>query len=77
MSLSSIDTLIKMINQIALNNRAYDDAEAVERVATHVKRFWAKKMRADLIDYLKNDGSNLNPVAKEATQKIMESQSAA
>ncbi len=77
MSLSSIDTLIKMINQIAVNNGAYDDAEAVERVATHVKRFWAKKMRADLIDYLQNDGSNLNPVAKEAAQKIMESQSAA
>ena len=77
MSLSSIDTLIKMINQIALNNGAYEDGEAIDRVATHIQRFWAKKMRADLIEYLQNDGEKLNPVAKAAAEKVMASQAAA
>ena len=31
MSHSPVETLIKMINQIAANNRAYEDKEAAER----------------------------------------------
>ena len=50
MSHSPVETLIKMINQIAANNRAYEDKEAAERVASHIKRFWARKMKEDLVE---------------------------
>ena len=69
MSHNSTDTLIKMINQIAENNAAYENEEAAERVVTHIKRFWARKMKSELIVYLKTDGGKLNPIARKAAEK--------
>ena len=69
MSHSPVETLIKMINQIATNNRAYEDKEAAERVASHIKRFWARKMKEDLVEYLDAGGAELDPIAKDAAEQ--------
>lgn len=66
MSHNQLDTLIRMINQIAANNGAYPDEEAAERVASHVQRFWARSMKTIIIEYRQSDGEELSPIASEA-----------
>lgn len=57
-------TLFKMVNQIAANFSAYEKDEAAERLANHLKRFWAPAMRKQLMNATDND--ELSPVAKKA-----------
>lgn len=64
--------LIDMANQIATNLRfaAEDDAAAAELVANHIQRFWARSMKAKIIDYLHVDGVELNGVARLAVAAL-------
>ena len=64
----NIDLLIKMANQIT----AFWEGEAGEEVAaketaTHLRRYWEPRMRAQMIQYYEErQGSGLNDVAKKA-----------
>ncbi|MEX0827607.1 MAG: formate dehydrogenase subunit delta [Haliea sp.] len=64
--------LVDMANQIATNLRfaADDDAAAAELVANHIQRFWARSMKAQIVDYVQADGAELNQVAKLAVVSI-------
>lgn len=73
MSRSQLDTLIHMANQIAINNAHYGDA-AAERVHTHLKKFWARRMKRQIVDYLHEDGSQLSPLAREAVALLAQGQ---
>lgn len=76
MSRSQLDTLIHMVNQIAINNAHYDNA--AERIHTHLKKFWARSMKRQIVDYLQQDGSQLSPLARQAIERLAaESQQAA
>ncbi|MFC6672155.1 formate dehydrogenase subunit delta [Marinobacterium aestuariivivens] len=71
MSHNPLDTLIHMANQIAANNSHYgSEAEAAERVRVHLKKFWARSMKQQIIDYLHEDGSQLSPIAQAAIAKL-------
>ncbi len=70
MSHSQLDQLIIMANQIADNNHLDTDAESVEFIAMHIKKFWARSMKHELIEYAQNDGSQLNEFALKATLKL-------
>ncbi|MGR4070416.1 formate dehydrogenase subunit delta [Halomonas sp. LR3S48] len=72
MSRSQLDTLIHMANQIAINNAHYGDA--AERIHTHLKKFWARSMKRQIIDYLREDGSQLSPLARQAIERLGQSQ---
>lgn len=68
---SQIDVLIKMINQIADNAPKKDDPEATAKaVASHVDKFWAKSMKAEIKDYLKAKGEGLNEISTKAIQYL-------
>ncbi|WP_245392567.1 formate dehydrogenase subunit delta [Salinicola halimionae] len=63
--------LIKMINQIGANNLHHgNDAQAAELVATHLKKFWARSMKHQIIDYANTDGSELSPVSRLAIARL-------
>ena len=64
------ETLIRMANQIAKNFSAYPDEVAAEKLTAHLKKFWEKRMLADLDAYAKADGSALDPVVKEAAKRL-------
>jgi len=67
----STASLIKMINQISANNRHHgDDAQAAEQVATHLKKFWARSMKRQIIAYADTDGSELSPVSRLAVERL-------
>jgi formate dehydrogenase subunit delta len=68
-----LQRLIAMANQIADNLRpaAADDAAAAGLVANHIRLFWARSMKAQLLDYLAKDGTELNTVARLALASIV------
>ncbi len=65
MSDQQLQNLIKMVNQIAVNQHG-DESQAAQRVATHLQKFWARSMKAQIIAYLDDDGTELSPIAREA-----------
>ncbi len=66
-----IDTLVKMINQIADNAPRQETPEATaEAVAAHLKKFWAKPMKQEMREYVKAGGVGLNEVAAEAVRRL-------
>lgn len=69
MSDRQLRQLIHMVNQIAANQHG-DQSTAAQRVTTHLQKFWARSMKAQIIDYLDSDGSQLSPVAREAVSDL-------
>lgn len=66
-----LNSLIKMANQIAANNTHIGDETAeAEMVANHLSKFWARSMKAQIRDYLENDGSELLPIARQAVAQL-------
>ncbi|MFC0336776.1 formate dehydrogenase subunit delta [Kushneria avicenniae] len=66
-----ITPLIKMVNQISANNRHHDsDEAAAEQIAGHLKKFWARDMKRQIIDYADQDGSELDPVSRQAVARL-------
>lgn len=69
-------SLIKMVNEIALNNgHAGDEQQAAAVVAAHIRRFWARPMKQQICDYQAGDGELLSPVARLAVMELAQIQS--
>ena len=64
--------LIKMINQISTNLDHGDKHKAAEAVVAHIKKFWARSMKQQMIEYADSDGSELNPVSSLAAAQLKE-----
>lgn len=62
--------LIKMINQISTNLDHGDKHKAAEAVVAHIKKFWARSMKQEIIEYADNDGSELNQVSRLAVAQL-------
>lgn len=57
-----IETLVRMSEQIATNNRALGESEAIQRVAGHLKTFWTPVMRRELEAYAAFTENELDPI---------------
>jgi formate dehydrogenase subunit delta len=70
----NIDLLIKMANQITDFWEGEAGREvAVKEVATHLRRYWEPRMRAQMITYYhERQGSGLNDIAKAAVEVLAE-----
>lgn len=67
MSHTELQHLITMINQIADNIATTNSAaQTPVSVAEHIKRFWARSMKEQIVQYSEHDGQLLSPVAREA-----------
>ena len=62
--------MVHMANQIALYFAAYPHQEAVAGVADHLKKFWEKRMRAQLHRYADGGGAGLHPLVIEAEKRM-------
>lgn len=67
---SGTDTLVRMANQIADFFQSYPEAEGVEGVATHIKKFWDPRMRRGIFAHLDQGGAGLKPLALKALQQL-------
>lgn len=71
MSLSKLDNLIRMANQIRANmDQAHNDELTAEVVADHLTRFWSRPMKDMIIEYSNSDGERLDPVTKQAISQL-------
>ena len=70
---SELNHLVKMANQIADNLSRRDPIEVVaDRVADHMKRFWAPKMRNMIKDIVaRSDADSLDDIVKIAIKKYL------
>jgi formate dehydrogenase subunit delta len=64
----NIDLLIKMANEItSFWEGEVGQAKAATEVATHLKRYWEPRMRAQMIGYFEQrQGAGLNDIARAA-----------
>ena len=67
---SEVEHLVSMANDIAVNLSFHGDAD--ERIADHINRFWAPRMRSLLLEYASNGGQNLSEHLLPALGKLRE-----
>lgn len=66
-----IEKLIKMANAIGDFFNAEPDREiAVEGIKDHLRRAWEPRMRREIIDYCRKDGTGLSETVKRAVMKL-------
>ena len=66
------DSIVKMSNQIADNIGLHLSSEqAADKVCNHIRLFWAKSMKNNLIKYYQEDGERLGSTTKLAVEKLM------
>ena len=60
--------LVSMANDIAANLSFQGDA--ADKIADHINRFWAPRMRQLLLEYAEDDGQGLSEALLSALEKI-------
>jgi len=60
--------LLSMANDIAANLSF--QADPADKIADHINRFWAPRMRRLLLEYAAEDGQGLSESVKSALDKI-------
>ena len=71
MSDHQLQQLIKMINQISSNNLHHgDETAAATMVATNLEKFWARSMKAQIIDYRIQNGTELSAISCLAVEHL-------
>ena len=63
-----VSHLVSMANDIADNLGFHADSD--ERIADHINRFWAARMRALLLDYAAGGGQELSKALLPALGKL-------
>jgi formate dehydrogenase subunit delta len=64
--MQEVEQLVKMANQIADNFGFHEDA--AERLADHLKRFWAPSMLRSLAEFDAAGGDGLKPTVRIAME---------
>ena len=65
-----VEHLVSMANDIAVNLSFHGDADV--RIADHINRFWAPRMRSLLLEYAAKGGQNLSEHLLPALGKLRE-----
>jgi formate dehydrogenase subunit delta len=66
----SHDKLVRMANQIATFFHSQPGADQVEKVATHLKDYWAPEMRADLKAQAEDHEQEMDDLVRRALPMI-------
>ncbi|MBM3516337.1 MAG: formate dehydrogenase subunit delta [Alphaproteobacteria bacterium] len=64
------ERLAYMANQIATFFRSRPEAEAVAGTEDHLLKFWDPRMRAELLAHVAAGGAGLNPIARQAAERL-------
>ena len=66
----SPDKLIYMANQIGKFFVSQGPGKAPAAIAEHMTKFWEPRMRAAIIAHLEAGGTGLDPLVREAVDKL-------
>lgn len=69
--------MVHNANQIALYFASYPHDEAVAGVLDHIKKYWEKRMRREIIDYVAHGGAGLHELVLEAVKRLPAPEAAA
>jgi formate dehydrogenase subunit delta len=62
--------MVHSANQIALFFAGYPHEQAVAGVADHFRKFWERRMRDQIKQYVAQGGGGLHELAQEAVQRL-------
>lgn len=62
--------LVRMANQIAAFFSAYPEDQAVAATADHIRQFWDPRMRGQLAEIVRTEGSGLSGIAHAAALRL-------
>jgi formate dehydrogenase subunit delta len=62
--------LVYMANQIGKFFAPQEHETAVDGIASHLSKFWAPSMRTKIFQHLEQGGEGLDPLVKEAVQRL-------
>ena len=65
-----LDTLIRMGQQIAVNNAALPHDRAVARIAGHLKSFWTPAMITEIQAFAATHSGDLDPLLVDALSAL-------
>ncbi|MBN9498859.1 MAG: formate dehydrogenase subunit delta [Alphaproteobacteria bacterium] len=65
----SHEKLVHMANQIG-KFFAHQGENAPVEIATHLRKFWAPSMRAEIVAYLGAGGQGLDPQVRQAIEEL-------
>ncbi len=68
--------LVRMANDIGKFFAAQGEARAVEGIATHLKKFWTPRMRAEIIAHAEAGGAGLDELPRRAVARLAAESSA-
>ena len=57
-------------NGIALYFAAYPREEAVANITDHIQKYWERRMRRQIIDYVAQGGAGLHELVIEAVKRL-------
>ena len=64
------DLMVHNANQIALYFASFPREEAIEGVTDHIRKFWEKRMRRQILDYVAEGGNGLHELVLEAVKRL-------
>ena len=64
------ETMVHNANQIALFFAGYPHDEAVAGVADHIKKFWERRMKQQITQYVAEGGTGLHELVLEAVKRL-------
>ena len=70
MTPGKIEKLVRMANQIGDFYASMPESEAIQGVATHLRRYWTPKMIRELVAFAEEGEAGLNPTAARAIEVL-------
>ena len=62
--------MVHNANQIALFFAGYPREEAIAGVTDHLKKFWERRMREQIVAYVAGGGAGLHELVREAVKRM-------
>ncbi len=67
----SIEHIVQMANDIGSFFRAEPDRQvALEGISNHINKFWTRRMREKLLDYVQHGGADLDELPRAALSQV-------
>jgi formate dehydrogenase subunit delta len=71
MSSETAEHIVQMANDIGNFFRAEPDRQvAVDSIANHLNKFWTRRMRQKLLEYVEHGGTGLDELPRAALAKV-------
>jgi len=68
--MKAAETMVHNANGIALYFAAYPREEAIAGVTDHIQKYWERRMRQQLTEYVAHGGGGLHELVLEAVKRL-------